>query len=330
MGKYDLSSKRAFHLYALAWAEWLLRRGQAKIEIEAELSEGFQFIARESDTLLQVKGETGQFLALTELQTYYDPNMSRRLAAYAALAREKYRQRVYVTVIYLLPPPSQTITVEAFHEEFMGQMAHQDFSVIPVWELDAAEVLALNNPALVPFVPLMRGGATVETLTLCAKRIHHEPEAAELEVLLSTFASLVMDINTIRQIVRWDMKILLESPVYQELLKEGYHRGREEGREEGQLEGRHEGRLEGRLEGRHEGRLEGERNATIKALRQILTIRFDAPPPDLERRLEPLGLEALQQLTTAALTLPTLAEFEQRAAEEGKNGEQRTVNKDVI
>jgi predicted transposase YdaD len=105
-----------------------------------------------------------------------------------------------------------------------------------------------------------------------------------------------MDINTIRQIVRWDMKILLESPVYQELLKEGYYRGR------------HEGQLEGQLE--------GERNATIKALRQILTIRFDTPPPDLERRLEPLDSTTLQQLTTAALTLLTLAEFEQRLTKE--------------
>jgi hypothetical protein len=32
--------------------------------------------------------------------------------------------------------------------------------------------------------------------------------------------------------------------------------------------------------------------------------------------LEPLDLLALQQLTTAALTLPTLPEFEQKVAEE--------------
>jgi hypothetical protein len=59
---------------------------------------------------------------------------------------------------------------------------------------------------------------------------------------------------------------------------------------------------------------------TLKALRQILTIRFEAPPPDFERRLEPLGLPALEHLITAALTLPTWAEFEQKVAEEVAQG----------
>jgi predicted transposase YdaD len=315
---------------------------QRQLEIEAELSGDFQFIARDSDTLLQVKGEAGRLLALTELQTYYDPHMSRRLAAYAALAREKYREQVYVTVLYLLPPPAHVTPVEAFHEEALGQVAHQDFRVIPVWELEAADALALDNPALLPFVPLMRGGATVETLMLCTKRIHREPEAAELEVLLSIFASLVMDLDVIRQIVRWDMNILLESPVYQELLKEGYQKGLQEGKQAGLKEGRQVGLQEGRQtglkegeqvglkkgrqvglkegrqvglkEGRQVGLQEGEQRATLKALWQILTIRFDTLPAELEHRLERLDLPALQQLTTAALTLPTLPEFEQQLA----------------
>jgi predicted transposase YdaD len=298
MGQYDLSGKQTVHLYALAWAEWLLRRSQLKVEIEAELSEGLQFIVRESDILLQVKGKAGRFLVLTELQTYYDPNMARRLAAYAALAREKYQHPVYVTVVYLLPPPSNAAPAKAFHEEFMGQMAHQDYEVIPVWELEAKEALALDNPALVPFVPLMRGGATVETLTLCTERIHREPEAAELEVLLSTFASLVMDINLVRQIVRWDMKILLESPVYQELLKEGYLRGLNEGREAALNEGREEGR-----------------EAALDFLRRFLAYRFGLPRDHFDRRLRPLGLETLKQLGDIAFEAENFAAFTEALAQ---------------
>lgn len=67
-------------------------------------------------------------------------------------------------------------------------------------------------------------------------------------------------------------------------------------------------------EGEQKGRLEGLRQATLQGLHQILMIRFDALPPELERRLEALDLPALQQLTTAALTLPTLPEFEQKLA----------------
>ncbi len=284
MGKFDLSGKRTVHLYSLAWAEWILQRQQ--LEVEAELSGEFQFIARDTDTLLQVKGQEGRFLALTELQTYHDPNIARRLAAYAGLAREKYRLKVYVTVVYLLPPPSGISLVNAFYEEFMGQIAHQEFNVIPIWELEATEALTLYNPALVPFVPLMRGGATTEVLWACAERIRQEPEATELEVLLSTFASLVMDINLVKQIVRWDMQILKESPFYQELLKEGYQLGREEGREEG-------------------------REAAMALLRRFLAYRFDIPLDHFDDRLRPLNLETIKQLSDTAFEVETLAAFEE-------------------
>jgi predicted transposase/invertase (TIGR01784 family) len=72
-----------------------------------------------------------------------------------------------------------------------------------------------------------------------------------------------------------------------------------------------QGKQLGLAEGEQLGLKKGKRQTTLKNLRQILTIRFDAPPPDFERRLEPLGLPALEQLITAGLTLPTLAEFEQ-------------------
>jgi predicted transposase YdaD len=72
-----------------------------------------------------------------------------------------------------------------------------------------------------------------------------------------------------------------------------------------------QGRLEGRLEGLQQGR-----QTTLKALRQILTIRFGTPPPEFEHHLEPLDLPALERLITASLTLPTLVEFEQTVADE--------------
>jgi predicted transposase YdaD len=169
-----------------------------------------------------------------------------------------------------------------------------------VWELAATEALALNNPALLPFVPLMQGGATKEMVMACAERIRREPEALELETILAVFASYVLDTNLIKQLLRWEMTIFKESPIIQELLFQEHKLGFEEGRQEG----------------RQEGEGQGERKATLKDLRQILTIRFDVPPPDFEKRLEPLGLPALRQLITAALTLETLPEFEQRVAQE--------------
>lgn len=154
--KADASGKRTAHLYAQAWAEWVTKR--ANLKVETELSGEFQIITRATDVLLRVKSrKQGRFLLLVELQLRYDINMPRRLNVYAALAREKYGLEVYVVIIYLLEPPPEIVIKHQFHTEFMGQMAHQDFEVMPIWNFDANQALALNNPAILPFVPLMQG-----------------------------------------------------------------------------------------------------------------------------------------------------------------------------
>jgi predicted transposase YdaD len=297
VGKVDLGGKRTINIYNQAWLQWTLQ-GEA-VTVESEVSAEFQFVARATDSLLRAQGPAGPFLTLTELQFHYDPEMPARLAAYAALARQKYKLDVFVTVVNLLPPPASVTPERALHRDFMGQMAHQDFQVIALWELDAGQIVAWDNPALLPFVPLMQGGNTKEMVVACAERIRQEPEGLELETILAMFASYVLDTKLIKQLLRWEMTIIQESPIIQELYQLAFAKGEQQGRQEG----------------RQEGREEGERQATLKGLYQILTIRFDTPSADWERRLEPLALPALQQLTTAALTLPTLSAFEQTLAE---------------
>ncbi len=186
MGKVDLSSKQTINIYGQAWAEWVLQ--QKQIEVEAELSGEFQFIARVTNSLLQVNSQTGRFLALTELQFRYDEDMPNRLMAYAALARQKYKQDVYVTVVYFMPPPQDKDIVEVYQRDFMGQQTHQDFQVIKLWELEADQVVAFDNPVLLPFVPLMHGGDTESMVRKCAERIRQEAQAAELKTILAVFS----------------------------------------------------------------------------------------------------------------------------------------------
>ncbi len=285
MAKADLSSKQTISIYGQAWAEWVLR--QAQIEVEAELSGEFQFIARVTDSLLQVNSsQVGRFLALTELQFRYDAQMPDRIAAYATLARRKYRQEVYVTVVYFMPPSKDKEIAEVYHRDFMGQQAHQDFQVIKLWELEADQVMAFDNPALLPFVPLMHGGNTESMVRKCAERIRQEPEALELETALSVFASYVLDKELIKQILRWEMGIIQESPIIKELIE----KIREEGLEE------------------------GERKATLKALHQTLTIRFDVTLEEFNKQVESLDLKTLEQLNKVALSAQTLAEFKNTLA----------------
>jgi hypothetical protein len=285
MSKVDISGKRTINIYNRAWVEWILQ--QQHIEVEAELSGEFQFIARATDSLLQVIGIDGQFLVLTELQFRYDAEMPDRLIAYAALARRKYKLDVFVTVVYLFPPTAGVMLSSTFHREFMGQVAHQDFQVIALWELEAEQMLAYDNPALLPFVPLMRGGNTEQIVRKCAERIRREPGALELETILSVFAGYVFDTELIKQILRWEMEIVKESPIIQELL----------------------------IQERQLGFEEGKREATLNALRQTLTVRFEVGIEEFDEYLEPLDLQSLEQLNQTALRVQTLAEFERALAD---------------
>lgn len=283
MGKVDLSSKSIIHFYNHVWLEWLLKQ---PLTVEAELSSDFQFIGRASDSLLQVSNpQDGPFLALTELEFSPKPRTPTRLFAYAALAQEKYNLPVFVTVIYFRPPPADTAIESAFHRDFRGQQAHQDFQVIRLWELDAQQILALQNPALLPFVPLMRGGNTGPVLQECAERLRTQPNAEELEATLSMFASYVMDRQLINHILRSSamIEILRESPFFKQVL----------GPQLIEL-----------------GRQEGQYQMLLKELYRILAFRFSVPVRHFENQLQRLDLNALEQVNDAAFSVSSLAEFE--------------------
>ena len=282
--KADISSKQTINIYNRAWAEWVLQ--DQEIVVEAELSGEFQFIGRTSDSLLRVRSKNeSSFLSLTELQLRHVQEMPKRTMAYAALARHKYNLELFVTVIYLLPPPEGRTIASSFHTDFMGQVGHQDFQVIKLWDIDAEKALAFNNPAIVPFVPLMQGGNTERMLYNCANRIRQEPRSLEMETILSVFASYVLDTALIRRILRWEMQVIQESPILQEVFAERFEQGEQK----------------------------GEQKATLVALYQTLTIRFRVNEAYLtEHNFELLDSETLRELNEVALTVQTLTEFEDK------------------
>jgi predicted transposase YdaD len=206
-------------------------------------------------------------------------------------------------VVYLLPPPEGTKISAGFHEEFMGLTAHQDFCVVKVWEQDPWQVLKEGALALVPFVPLMRG-ADATTIRAGAELIHQHPGLEDLETVLALFASFVLDPEQVKQVLRWDMAVLRESPWYQEILKEGRQEGLVEGRQEGLEEGRREGLMEGRRE----------------SLLGFLVYRFGPVPERLKSRLAVRSLPELELLFNAAMDVKSLEAFDARltALEQGQ------------
>ena len=74
----------------------------------------------------------------------------------------------------------------------------------------------------------MQGGSSENKLRQAVRELRKDEQLTELEPLLSFFASFVLDIPLVQQIMRWDMTVLRESPWYQEILKEGLQQGEQQ------------------------------------------------------------------------------------------------------
>ena len=297
MGKADISSKYILAGEPVEWVRWLLQ--DATAQVEERLSGEFQFILRRSDELFRVRGQQGPFVLVLEVQLHIDSRMPRRMRAYAALAEEKYDLPVYPVVFYLLPPGAGVTLPGFYHSQFMGLTAHQDFRVVPVWEMEARQVLEEGIVALAPFVPLMKGadGGTIRD----GVRLLREREVGEeAEVALALFASFVMEAEQIRQIVRWDMAVLRESPWYNQILEEGLQQGLQQGHQQGLQQGLQQGQMESRRT---------QRENILQVLRARFGLSGQREDP-LADQLETIDdLDALRDLFNHALLDVTLTDF---------------------
>ncbi|NEO03986.1 MAG: Rpn family recombination-promoting nuclease/putative transposase, partial [Moorea sp. SIO3I7] len=248
----------------------------------------FQWISRESDVIVKAKSpEHQEFLILNELQLRYDQKMPQRMRNYVALAEEKYNLSAYPVLINILPPPT-TVTIEnCYDREFMGLKARQDYRVINLWEVEAELVLEQPLPPLFPFVPILFGGGSESKLRSAVQALRADQTLNQLEPLLAFFASFVLEIPLIQQIMRWDMTVLRESPWYQEILQEGLAQGIQQGIEQG---------------------IQQERRGSLE---RILKLRFSEIPVEISVRIQSLTLEQLEELMATALTVNSLDEFTQ-------------------
>jgi predicted transposase YdaD len=268
----DIGGKRLIGLAPDAWARWVTRRDD--VVAEEIIASEFQWVSRESDVLMRAFSPTeGHFLLLTEIQLRHDPRMPRRVHAYAALAEERYNLPVFPVVVTILPPPVGATIVERHEASFMGLMARRDYRALNLWEVDAE--IALNQPVrtLLPFVPLLRGGGEERVVRRALTALRADEDLRDLEPLLAYFASFVLNTRLVRQIMRWDMFVLEESPFYQEIIE----------------------------------------HAVSKALRQqilrALEQRFGPLPEDVSAQLARLDQEQLDPLVPAAWTDDSLATF---------------------
>jgi predicted transposase YdaD len=276
----DIGGKRLLGLAPNAWAKWVTQQDDVTaLEI---LGSDFQWVSRENDVLMKIHSPIhGEFLILTELQLRYTNKMPLRMRAYAALAQEKYGLPVYPVLVNILQPSEATVVSDRFESNFLGLQARQDFCVINLWEVDAEIVFEQSLDTLLPFVPVLKGGDNEQTVRRALVQLQQNEELVELESLLGFFASFVLNTELVRQILRWDMVVLRESPWYQEI--------RQEGRQEDEQRGRIEGRTEGRTE-----------EARSLILRQ-LTRRVGQVSSAMRSQVQALSLVQLESLGEALL-----------------------------
>jgi predicted transposase YdaD len=231
----------------------------------------------------------GEFLVLNELQLRYNAKLPVRMRAYAALAEEKYGLPTYPVLVNILPPSTTVLIQNRFDSNFLGLVARQDYRVINLWKVDAAVVFEQSLTALLPFVPVLKNGGEAAIVQQSLNRLRQDEQLIELESLLAFFASFVLGTDVVRQIMRWDMAVLRESPWYQEILKEGERLGQQKGRQEGKQEGKQE---------------EGQLLILKQLSRQVGTLS-----PEVTAQLQTLSLEQLETLGEALLDFSELADL---------------------
>jgi len=212
---------------------WIMQRSD--LDVAAIVSSEFQWIGRDSDVLIKVSSPNQKdFLLLNELQLRYKKEMPLRIRAYTALAEEKYNLPVYPVLINILPNSKNEQIEPNYQSEFMGIRAYQDYRVINLWEVEASLVFEQQLSTLLPFVPILKGGGERETVERAVRELRRNEKLTDLEPLLSFFASFVLKIPVVEQIMRWDMTVLRESPWYEEILKEGLEKGEKQGLQQGE------------------------------------------------------------------------------------------------
>ncbi|BAZ26125.1 hypothetical protein NIES4073_70310 [Kalymmatonema gypsitolerans NIES-4073] len=222
----DISTKKLISLAPENWVKWVTQI--PNIVAGEVLNSEFQWISRESDVLIRAESpQYGQFLVLNELQLRYKPEMPKRMRAYAALAEEKFDLPTYPVLINILKESDAEIPTR-YESEFAGLQARQDYRVINLWEVDVEIAFQQPVPSLLPFVPILKGGAQESTIQQALQILRADEQLNQLETVLAFFASFVLDSALVQQIMRWDMAVLNESPWYQQILREGEQRGRRE------------------------------------------------------------------------------------------------------
>ena len=240
--EYDAVSKRLLRLGAKPILSRLLGLPISQSE-EVQESPTETVSVRHSDSAHIVTLNDGsQRLVLVEFQTNWDPRVPLRLLEYEL--RHRLRQSLPVEPVLFLYRPH--VAARDFVSE---ENLTYRFRLVKFWELEAVDFLTADVH-LLPYVVLMRGGlARVDEIDRRILETSALPNEEKWDLLT------VLDIYTgmhnrklAQALGKKRRELMIESPIYREILEEGKAKGRVEGREQGKAEGQAEGARQAKLE----------------------------------------------------------------------------------
>jgi predicted transposase YdaD len=151
------------------------------------------------------------------------------MAAYTCLAREKFHLPTYPVLVVMLRPGRGKRMLEKFEALFLGKRTLVEYTVLRMWQMDPEPVFSMPIPTLLPFVPLMRGGAGAKMVQRAAVALRNHEGLEDLEPLLAMLASYVLKPEVVQEIVRLDMATILKNPFEEEIKQIGRQEGIQEG-----------------------------------------------------------------------------------------------------
>jgi hypothetical protein len=109
------------------------------------------------DQPYEITEEGRTYIAHVEAQTRFEPDIPARVGDYGVYLWSRYRVPVYSYVLVLVPRGMPDAAPTRWAVEAGGVRVTVDYTIVRLWEVEAAQALAMKSESLLPFIPLMRG-----------------------------------------------------------------------------------------------------------------------------------------------------------------------------
>lgn len=247
---YDLTSKDIFKDLETALVLFLT---QQRVQQVTYLDLNFQTIeSRQADLLFETDFVGHPTIFHIEFQSGNDPEMPFRMLRYVTEIQRTYRKPVYQVVIYTGAAAVKMPTELQFH---LGPANQLDFRyrLVDFKQVRTEEILALNESAFLPFLPLTQSGENPEhhlqnTLKIVLDKSKGMVHQQRRNLVLKTeiLAGLRYSKALIEKIFMEaeTMLAIEQSEGYQRILEKGYERGMEKGIQKGLEKGIEKAKLE--------------------------------------------------------------------------------------